>query len=201
MHPAATMDQKKPLSNTSTPTDTAHSAGAPIGGAGSAGGTGGAGANHFPISELTRRTGTTKRVVEHAEAKGLLQPAARTQVGHKLYGAEQEGTLRLVVRLYELGFSANRIKSLFADPPQRIEQLFDEHRRFLEGRVEEARRRLETFERERSNVRADVEAHRQHEHSLSAGAAAGSNGNASTNQGLIAPQPERLPGRKVEEAA
>jgi hypothetical protein len=73
--------------------------------------------NHllYPISELARRTGTTKRVVEHAEARGLLRPAGRTPAGYKLYGPEQEARLRLIADLYALGFSASRVKALFLE--------------------------------------------------------------------------------------
>jgi DNA-binding transcriptional MerR regulator len=160
----------------------------------------------FPIGELTRRTGTTKRVVEHAEAKGLLQPAARTAAGHKLYSSREEETLRLIVRLYELGFSANRIKALFSDPAERVDALFDEHHRFLQGRVEEARRRVGTFERERAAVRRAVESHRAErppdsDSDSGTAPARARRSQRSSNDGVIAPQPERLPGRHVDEAA
>jgi MerR family copper efflux transcriptional regulator len=168
----------------------------------------------FPIGELTRRTGTTKRVVEHAEVKGLLRPAGRTSAGHKLYSQAEEETLRLIVRLYALGFSANRIKALFTEPAERIEALFDEHQRFLQGRVEDARRRVETYERERAAVCQSIEAYRLNTQASQAsdtaspaaapaptttGTAQGGANEAS--EGLAAPRARRQPGKQMVTAA
>ena len=99
------------------------------------------------ISDLIRRVGTTKRVVEHAEARGLLAPAGRTPQGYKLYGPNEEELLRLIVFLYELGFSASRIKALLAETPERRSALLEQHRAFLQRRAAEAAARLRRYQR------------------------------------------------------
>jgi DNA-binding transcriptional MerR regulator len=108
------------------------------------------------IADLTCRTGTSKRVVEHAEATGLLRPAARTPLGHKLYTAAEERQLRLIVRLYALGFKAKRIRLLFNSPPERLETLLDEHYQWLHQQAQQTKRQFEAYQRERPALRSEL---------------------------------------------
>lgn len=133
----------------------------------------------FPISELARRTGATKRVVEHAEARGLLTPASRTPGGYKLYSSAEERALRLITRLYAVGLTAAEIKALLLEPEERVIELLDRHEGTLGALAREATRRHTTFRRERADILAEIRARRRVLRTE----------NVSTSYGIIAPRP------------
>ena len=88
--------------------------------------------------EFARHLNTTRRVVDHAEEMGLLQPAARTPEGHRLYGPAQARRLTLVMRLYDFGVSAARIKEWLASPSEQLPQRLAAHRAWLREQAERA---------------------------------------------------------------
>lgn len=65
-----------------------------------------------PIGELARLTGVNIETIRYYERISLLPRVARTQGGHRLYGAEEVRLLAFVRRARELGFSLDQIRSL-----------------------------------------------------------------------------------------
>lgn len=76
------------------------------------------------VSQIARRTGLTVRTLHHYEAKGLLQPAAHSEGGYRLYGERELIRLQYIVSLKALGFSLAEIRAcLNADSPTLAEAL------------------------------------------------------------------------------
>lgn len=57
------------------------------------------------VAEVGRRTGLTRKALRHYESLGLVEPAARTEAGYRLYDAEALRRIALVNRAKVLGLS------------------------------------------------------------------------------------------------
>jgi DNA-binding transcriptional MerR regulator len=80
--------------------------------------------SHFTVSQIARRTGLTVRTLHHYEAKGLLEPAARSAAGYRLYGERELLRLQHIASLKALGFPLTEIRAcLDADAPSLSEAL------------------------------------------------------------------------------
>ena len=64
------------------------------------------------IGVLAERVGLSLRTVRYYEEIGLLEPAARTTGGFRLYAPEQEDRLRLRKTMKPLGFTLDEMRSL-----------------------------------------------------------------------------------------
>ncbi|GAB21533.1 putative MerR family transcriptional regulator [Gordonia polyisoprenivorans NBRC 16320 = JCM 10675] len=68
------------------------------------------------VGELARETGPTVRTLHHDEAVGLLEPSARTDSGHRLYGPTEIERLYRVATLRRLRLSLAQIRTALDDP-------------------------------------------------------------------------------------
>ena len=97
------------------------------------------------MAEVGRRTGLSRKALRHYEALGLVEPAARTDAGYRLYDGEGLRRIELVNRAKVLGLSlaeanefihvadgccgenhpqlAALVKGKLAETEQRIEEL------------------------------------------------------------------------------
>ncbi len=64
------------------------------------------------IGELARKTGKTVRALHLYEELGLLQPAARSEGGFRLYGPDEVARVSWLTKLQDMGFSLGRIQEL-----------------------------------------------------------------------------------------
>lgn len=64
------------------------------------------------IGTLADRVGLSLRTVRYYEEIGLIEPAARSQGGFRLYGFEQEERLRVLKAMKPLGFSLEEMRDL-----------------------------------------------------------------------------------------
>lgn len=64
------------------------------------------------IGEVSRLSGLPVRRVHYYEDRGLLQPAARTGAGYRLYGEEELARLKFVERAKLLGLTLEQIREL-----------------------------------------------------------------------------------------
>lgn len=64
------------------------------------------------IGQLAKQTGLRTSALRYYEEQGLLQPAARTDAGYRLYEPDAEQTVRFIGRAQRLGFSLQEIKQL-----------------------------------------------------------------------------------------
>jgi MerR family copper efflux transcriptional regulator len=64
------------------------------------------------ISELTKRTGTTRKALRLYEASGLIAPAARTPAGYREFGAEAVPLVTFIVKARRAGFTIAEIRDI-----------------------------------------------------------------------------------------
>lgn len=63
-------------------------------------------------ADLARATGCNLETIRYYEGVGVLPPPARTEAGHRTYGAADVQRLRFVMRARDLGFSLEDIRGL-----------------------------------------------------------------------------------------
>jgi MerR family mercuric resistance operon transcriptional regulator len=66
----------------------------------------------FTIGELARVTGVNFETIRYFERLGLLPEAARTEHGHRRFGAEHAKRLVFIRHARELGFSQDEVRDL-----------------------------------------------------------------------------------------
>ncbi len=64
------------------------------------------------IGELARLTGVPERRIRFYESRGLVEPAARSEAGYRLYGEEEVARLEFVKRAKLLGMTLEEIRGL-----------------------------------------------------------------------------------------
>lgn len=104
--------------------------------------------------EFARQTGVTVRTLHVYDRLGLLEPAARTESGYRLYGEQQLERLEQILALRFVGFRLERIKELLQGPKWPLivalrmqQQIVAQEKRRLEralAAIEEAERAIES---------------------------------------------------------
>ena len=69
---------------------------------------------HMHIGELAERTGLSHRTIRHYEEVGVLEPAARTDGGFRLYTDVDEQRLLLIRRMKPLGYTLQEMIDLLS---------------------------------------------------------------------------------------
>ena len=64
------------------------------------------------IGALSKQTGCNIETIRYYERIGLMPPAARSNGGHRLYGAAQGRRLGFIRRTRELGFTLDQVRTL-----------------------------------------------------------------------------------------
>jgi DNA-binding transcriptional MerR regulator len=64
------------------------------------------------VGEVARLTRVPVRTIHYYEQRGLVEPAARTESGYRLYGAEEVARLNFINRAKLLGLTLEEIKDL-----------------------------------------------------------------------------------------
>jgi DNA-binding transcriptional MerR regulator len=64
------------------------------------------------IGDVARITGLPVKRIRYYEQRGLLEPAARSEAGYRLYGAEEAARLKFIKRAKLLGLTLEEIREL-----------------------------------------------------------------------------------------
>ena len=57
------------------------------------------------VSELAKRTGTTRKALRLYEASGLIAPATRTPAGYRVFAADAVALVTFIVKARRAGFT------------------------------------------------------------------------------------------------
>ncbi len=116
------------------------------------------GGARLSTGDLARGCDTTVRTIRFYEEAGLLEPAARTDGGHRVFDPDQLPRLQLIMDLREAGLSLQDIRALFA-----LRQGHDEARsasdrlcRTLQTQVEAMQRKIDVLRRLQEELSAVV---------------------------------------------
>lgn len=114
------------------------------------------------IGELAQRTGTSRRMLRHWEAQGLLAPAeVDAWTGQRRYAAAQAGRVHGITALREVGFGLDAIRDLLDQglTEARLIELLRQREDELAERIAvdstalaQVRTRLRAIERDRSTI-------------------------------------------------
>lgn len=64
------------------------------------------------VGEVARLTGVPVRTIHYYEQRGLLEPAARSEAGYRLYSQEEVARLKFINRAKLLGLTLEEIRKL-----------------------------------------------------------------------------------------
>ena len=110
--------------------------------------------NHIDVlsvGELAARAGCKPETVRYYEKEGLMPAPARTEGGHRQYGADQLARLRFIRRGRELGFAVEQVRELlgYVDESGRscgeVKMLAVRHIEEVERRIEDLQRMLRSL--------------------------------------------------------
>jgi len=87
------------------------------------------------IGDLADSSGVTVRTLHYYEEIGLLVPSARTDAGHRLYGAEEVERLYRICLLKQLGIPLDGVRASLDSDGADLNQVIGEHLAELETRL------------------------------------------------------------------
>ena len=64
------------------------------------------------VSQLARRTGTTRKALRLYEESGLITPATRTAAGYRVFGADAVQLVGFIVKARRAGFTVAEIRDI-----------------------------------------------------------------------------------------
>ena len=64
------------------------------------------------MSELAKRTGTTRKALRLYEASGLIAPDSRTHAGYRMFGADAVPLVSFIVKARHAGFTIAEIRDI-----------------------------------------------------------------------------------------
>ncbi len=114
----------------------------------------------YRAKEFAERAGVSVRTLHFYDACGLLEPAARTQAGYRLYGQAELERLEQVLALRFVGFELDRIKRLLQEPERPIGDALCLQRAMIVQQKRQLDRALAALDEAEEALRANASADR-----------------------------------------
>ena len=105
------------------------------------------------VSEVGRRTGLTRKALRHYESLGLVEPAARTEAGYRLYDDEALRRIELVNRAKVLGLSLAEANEFIHVAEGCCGENHPQLASLVEGKLSETEQRIEELRSLRETLR------------------------------------------------
>jgi DNA-binding transcriptional MerR regulator len=102
------------------------------------------------VGELARATGVTVRALHHYEEIGLLEPTARTEAGHRLYGETAVRRLYAILALRSLGLPLAEIGPALEGADLRA--VLDRHTAAVQAEIADRRQLLDALAAARAEL-------------------------------------------------
>src|SRR5215210_7788912 len=104
------------------------------------------------VAEIGRRTGLTRKALRHYEELGLVEPAARTEAGYRLYDSEALRRIELVNRAKVLGLRLSEAKEFLHVAEGCCGDHHPELAALVEGKLAETEQRIAELQSLRSTL-------------------------------------------------
>lgn len=98
---------------------------------------------HYTIGTAALKSGISAKMIRHYEQIGLLQEAARTEAGYRLYSDRDVHVLHFIRHSRDLGFSIKQMEELLglwqdtARPSREVKKLAQSHLQGLDEKIRE----------------------------------------------------------------
>lgn len=108
----------------------------------------------FTVGELAKKMNVTVRTLQYYDKEGLLNPAARSEGGRRLYTKKDMVLLYQILSMKYLGFSLEEIKNnlISLDNPKDIYKLLEEQTKAIEYEIDNLNRVLEAIKALKKSV-------------------------------------------------
>lgn len=107
----------------------------------------------FRIGKVARLSGFPVKTIRYYEERGLLKPAARNEVGYRIYGDETLGRLKFVRKAKLLGLTLGEIRGLLSIAADCSgDDFFPKLEEALDSRLRETRQEISRLSALRDNL-------------------------------------------------
>ncbi|MFK7730558.1 MAG: Zn(2+)-responsive transcriptional regulator [Pseudomonadales bacterium] len=101
----------------------------------------------YRIGELAKLTGVSNDTLRYYEKNQLIDPAARTEAGYRMYQSEAIEKIRFIQRAKGVGFTLNDINELLSIQIEKNEHSCQEVKTFTEAKLEDVEAKLKELTR------------------------------------------------------
>lgn len=115
---------------------------------------------YLKIGEISRESGVGVEALRFYESRGLIEPAARTQLGYRLYDDAVFARLSFIKKAQSIGFTLDEIAHIISDAAQGRTPCADV-RRLAAEKLAALEERIRQLQRHRRELRQTVAAWEQ----------------------------------------
>ena len=116
-----------------------------------------ASSEYLKIGEISRESGVGVEALRFYESRGLIEPAARTQSGYRLYDDAVFARLSFIKKAQSIGFTLDEIAHIISDAAQGRKPCADV-RRLAAEKLAALEERIRQLQRHRRDLRQTVAA-------------------------------------------
>ncbi|OCS92896.1 MerR family transcriptional regulator [Caryophanon latum] len=108
------------------------------------------------ITALASMSGVSTRTLRHYDAIGLLQPAAYSDAGYRMYEESQTLVLQQIMLYKQMGLSLPAIQELLYNPSFDVQEALAQHLKQLQQQQQILAQQMETLQRTLRYVKGEI---------------------------------------------